>query len=72
MSKNLSRSQKKDATESEQPLTLLDAVRQVGDEAFQNVYKLALEREKLRRKAVEPPPLARRTYRAELAKCWSE
>jgi hypothetical protein len=33
---------------------------------------LALEQEKLRQKAVEPPPVARKTYREELAKCWSE
>jgi len=72
MPKNNSRSQKKGAAGPEQPLTLLDAVRQVGDEAFQNVYNLALEREKLRRKSVEPPPVARRTMRELMAKCWSE
>jgi len=44
-------------TAPEQPLNLGDAVLQVGDEAFQNVYKLAQEREALRRKGVEPPPL---------------
>jgi hypothetical protein len=54
-------------------LTLSNAVRQVGDEALQNVYKLALAREKLRRKSAEPPPpVARRTMRELMAKCWSE
>src|SRR5262245_13975715 len=73
MPKNISRSQKKGTARPEQPLPLLDAVRQVGDEALQNVYKLALEREELRRKAVEPPPpVARRTMRELMAKCWSE
>ena len=57
MPKNISRSRKQRVTAPEQPLNLLDAVRQVGDEAFQNVYKLAQEREALRRKGVEPPPL---------------
>jgi hypothetical protein len=73
MPKNISRSQKKGAAGPEQPLNLLDAVRQVGDEALQNVYKLALKREKLRRKSVEPPPpVARCTMRELMAKCWSE
>jgi hypothetical protein len=73
MPKKISRSLKKGAAGPEQRLTLLDAVRQVGDEAFQNVYKLAQERETLRRKSVEPPPpVARRTMRELMAKCWSE
>ena len=49
-------------TAPEQPLNLLDAVRQVGDEAFQNVYELAQERESLRRKGVEPPPFRGGNY----------
>ena len=55
--KNISRSRKKSVARRKQPLILLDAVRQVGDEAFQEVYKLALQREELRRKGVEPPLL---------------
>lgn len=39
------------------PKNILEAVREVGDEAFQNVYNLALEREALRRQGKEPPPL---------------
>jgi hypothetical protein len=57
MPKNISRSRKKGVAAPEQPLNLLDAVRQVGDEALQNVFKLAREREALRRKGVEPLPL---------------
>src|SRR5262245_20174143 len=55
--KNISCSRKKSVARRKLSLTLLDAVRQVGDEAFQEVYKLALQREELRRKGVEPPPL---------------
>ena len=40
-----------------QPKNLLEAVREVGNEAFANVYKLALEREAVRRQGVELPPL---------------
>ena len=73
MPKNISPSWKKGVAAPELPLNLLDAVRQVGDEALQNVYNLALEREKVRRKGVEPaPPVARRTLREEMANCWSE
>jgi uncharacterized protein (DUF1778 family) len=49
-----------------QPLNLLEAVRQVGNEAFQNVYKLAREREALRQKGVEPPPLQENQQEADL------
>ena len=36
---------------------MLEAIREVGDEAFGNVYRLALEREALRRQGKEPPPI---------------
>ena len=55
--KNTSLYRKKRVTGRGQPKNLLEAVREVGNEAFTNVYKLALEREALRRQGVEPPPL---------------
>ena len=71
MPKNISPSRKKGVAAPELPLNLLDAVRQVGDEAVQNVYNLALEREKLCRKAVEPTSLAKRTFREVMQSAWN-
>ena len=54
------------ATRRGQPLNLLEAVRQVGNEAFQNVYKLARSGRRCARRAWSHPPLQENQQEADL------
>jgi len=55
------------ATRRGQPLNLLEAVRQVGNEAFQNVYKLARSGRRCARRAWSHRP-CKRTNRKQTSK----